>query len=71
MTLKEYLKKNKITGKEFAKMVGVGHDHIYLITKGYRMPGVALQRLIYILTEGMVTSDDFTLRNENEGDSND
>ncbi len=64
MTLLEYLKKNKIAGKDFAKLVGVGQDHIYLITKGYRRPGASLERLIYIMTEGEVTSDDYWLRNE-------
>ena len=54
MNLKEYLLKNKITQRDFAKMLGSAGIHIHYVVNGKRPPGMDLAYRIRDLTGGEV-----------------
>ena len=59
MTLKEYLKMNKIRSEDFAKTCGVSYATIIKWTYGGRFPRPESLQKIHTLTEGQVTAYDF------------
>lgn len=55
MKLQDYLKKNKINQRAFAKLVGVTQPHIQGIAKNTRNPSIYLAKKIEMITKGQVS----------------
>jgi len=54
MHLKKYLKKEKMTGKEFAAMLGISKNHLSKVLNGARGMSPTLAKTISELTLGEV-----------------
>ena len=59
MTLREYLKENRITVKEFAQKVDVSRSYLSRIVWGDIKPGKMLVKIIELETNGKVKAIDF------------
>jgi DNA-binding XRE family transcriptional regulator len=59
MKLKEYLKKQSITHKNFGKMIGVSQAYVTFMVSGKRMPSLTLMQRIIKSTNGEVNIGDF------------
>lgn len=59
MTLKEYLKSNKISREDFAKEIGASYGSVIKWTYGGRFPRPQTLQKIHELTNGKVTAYDF------------
>ena len=59
MTLKDYLKKNNITGYAFSREVGVSLSYMYRLIESQRRPSVTVAVMIEKATGGQVTPSDF------------
>lgn len=57
MELGEYLFKNKITGRDFAKLVGYDYTYISAVKNGLKYPGRKMRERIAQATFGQVTFD--------------
>lgn len=57
--LKEYLKENKITQREFAESLGVDVMSVWRYIQGTRIPRPKTLKKICELTNGYVTANDF------------
>jgi transcriptional regulator with XRE-family HTH domain len=55
MSIKEYLKKNKLTMAQFAKIMGVHYNYISMIIRGVRNPSISFAKEIEVATNGAVT----------------
>lgn len=60
MKLKEYLSSKRMTVKSFADTLGVSEGAVSKWVSGERFPRPVMLGLIYQLTEGQVTANDFT-----------
>ena len=58
MNLNEYLKSNKIKGKDFAPKIGVSQSYLTLIRQGKRWPRPKILRRIITVTNGQVMPND-------------
>ena len=54
MKLKEYLEKNKIKQKDFARMLGMAYTHIHYIVNEKRYPPIELAKRISDFTNNEV-----------------
>lgn len=54
MHLKKYLKKEKMTGKEFAAMLGISKNHLSKVLNGSRGMSPKLAKIISEITLGEV-----------------
>lgn len=52
--LRDYLKDNKITQREFASRLGVSHEYLSRIVNGHDAPSTILSKLIAHETDGTV-----------------
>jgi len=59
MILREYLKENRITVKDFAKKLNVSRQHLNRVVCGTYKPGKTLAKLIELETNGLVTIADY------------
>lgn len=59
MTLNDYLLKNFISKKEFARQYGFNYENIRLYCNGTRIPRIPFLKKIYEVTAGQVTPADF------------
>lgn len=59
MILREYLKENRITVKDFAKQLGISRSYLSRVVWGQVKPGAMLARFIELETKGKVTPKDF------------
>ena len=59
MKLKDYLKKNKITGKEFARLIDVSEVTVSGYVRGKGIPSNEVFERILDITKGEVTPNDF------------
>ena len=66
MNLRDYLYFEKIKGTEFARTLGVHHNHVYGLVNGTRRPSMALAYLIRNVTGGKVGLADLGLDEKQE-----
>ena len=59
MKLKEYLKLNKISNKEFSKLIGITPVSLSRYISGERIPEKEIVLKIFEFTHGSVSPDDF------------
>jgi len=59
MKLKKYLKKNKLTQKDFAKLTDLRPMAISLFVRGLQIPKIKAMRIIVKTTKGAVLPADF------------
>lgn len=59
MKLKEYLKKQSITYKDFGKMIGVSQPFVTYMASGAKKPSLILMQRIIDSTNGEVNIGDF------------
>ena len=59
MKLREYLMSNRITHREFGKMIGAHSKEVGAYTTGGRMPRPERMKRIAEVTKGAVTANDF------------
>ena len=61
MKLKEYLKLNRITNKDFSKVIGISPVSLSRYISGERLPEKKILNKIFKLTDGLVDANDFFL----------
>ncbi len=59
MKLSEYLKKERVTLEEFGARLGVSASTVHRYATGARVPKQGLMSLIFHVTAGQVTPNDF------------
>jgi transcriptional regulator with XRE-family HTH domain len=59
MQLKEYLRKEKLSARQFADAIGLPLPTIQSYKYGQRVPRTLHMKLIYEMTENKVTPNDF------------
>ena len=60
MHLREFLKQNSFSERQFAKKIGVSQQHLNFILRGLRTPSLELARRIIEATEGKVNIGDLS-----------
>ena len=65
MKLKEYLKLNKISNKEFSKLIGITPVSLSRYISGERIPEKEIVLKIFEFTHGSVSPDDFYFQKKN------
>jgi len=66
MTLKDYIKENKLTVSKFAELAECSQPHISLICKGLRRPSPELAFKIQQVTDGDVRAIDLLQPNHKQ-----
>ena len=66
MKLKDFLKEENITQKQFAEMLGVGQNLVSIWCNG-TIPRTDQMTKILITTKGKVTANDFYYEGDNNG----
>jgi transcriptional regulator with XRE-family HTH domain len=59
MKLKDFLKEEKITQEQFAKVIGVSQATVSRWCDGFQKPNQKMMTKILIATQGKVTANDF------------
>ena len=65
MTLKDFLKINNISSKEFSEKINVSEISISRYINNSRFPNKKILKRIFDFTSGLVTSDDFMKKRKN------
>ncbi len=70
MKLKEYLKLNRITNKDFSKVIGISPVSLSRYISGERVPEKEIVLKIFEITHGSVSPDDFYLQKKDKYELN-